>query len=190
MAVSFVTYLIIFFAFCINYALTVTALVMPKWLTFVTPIPFYIETNYGLFKLCKSFLRECRPFPSAKYNDCEQEGFCELWRASAAGMVLATIIGGLAILALLGTLCGGRLNRERAWSGVAGLFVISAIPQAFSMGVIAYLFNTSDAFYIGTRYNVSFILCIIAWCLNVILAIMLSMIAMLSPPEYAYQPLN
>jgi hypothetical protein len=46
-----------------------------------------------------------------------------------------------------------------------------ALPQAFSMGTIAYLFNSSATFYMGTRYNFSFILSIISWILSVVLAI-------------------
>lgn len=58
-------------------------------LTFVTPVPFYMETNYGLFKLCRrytqihgilfswiliiiSMTRECRPFPSYDHGDCQE----------------------------------------------------------------------------------------------------------------------
>jgi ABC-type dipeptide/oligopeptide/nickel transport system permease component len=65
-----------------------------------------------------------------------------------------------------------------------------ALPQAFSMGTIAYLFNSSATFYMGTRYNFSFVLSIISWILSVVLAIVLSLIAVLSPPEYAYQQLD
>jgi hypothetical protein len=64
------------------------------------------------------------------------------------------------------------------------------LPQAFSMGVIAYLFNTSSTFYMGTRYNFSFVLCIISWILSVILSIVLSLIAILIKPEYAYKQLD
>ena len=105
-------------------------------------------------------------------------------------MVLAAILGGLTILALLGTMCSSRRKRARAWVTLSGLFVLHAIPQAFSMGVIAYLFNSSATFYVGTRYNFSFIICTISWCFSIFLAAVLSLIAILSPPEYAYQPIN
>lgn len=64
---------------------------------------------------------------------------------------------------------------------------MTAIPQAFSMGIIAYLYNTSATFYMGTRYNFSFVLSIMSWCLAVILAVVLSLVGMLSPPDYSYQ---
>ncbi|KAI8376054.1 uncharacterized protein BYT42DRAFT_645723 [Radiomyces spectabilis] len=190
MAVSLLTYVITFFVFICNYALTITSLALPKWLTFVTPVPFYMETNYGLFRLCRSFTRECRVFPSNDYGDCSEDGFCELWRAASAGMLVSAILGALAIVALIGTMCSSRRKRAKAWVTVAGLFALHAIPQAFSMGVMAYLFNHSATFYMGTRYDVSFILCTISWCLSIFLAVLLSLIAVLSPPEYSYQPLN
>ncbi|KAI7859062.1 hypothetical protein BDC45DRAFT_496779 [Circinella umbellata] len=190
MAVSLLAYVVTFFVFLCNYALTIAALVMPKWLSFVAPMPLYMETDYGLFRQCRSYTRDCRPFPSEEKGDCTEDGFCELWRAAAAGMVLAAILGGLTILALLGTMCSSRRKRARAWVTLSGLFVLHAIPQAFSMGVIAYLFNSSATFYVGTRYNFSFIICTISWCFSIFLAAVLSLIAILSPPEYAYQPIN
>ncbi|KAI8890406.1 hypothetical protein K501DRAFT_319742 [Backusella circina FSU 941] len=190
MTVSILAYVVTLFVFISSYSFSIAALVFPKWLTFVTPVPFYIETNYGLFRLCRSITRECRAFPSADHGDCDEEGFCELWRAAGAGMILSAIIGGLVIVSLLGIMCSNRRKRARAWVSIACMFILYAIPQAFSMGVIAYIFNTSATFYMGTRYNFSFILCIISWCISVLLALVLSMVALLSPPEYAYEPLN
>ncbi|KAI7862813.1 hypothetical protein BDF14DRAFT_1469891 [Spinellus fusiger] len=190
MTISFVTNFVFFILFLINYSLTLTALIVPKWVSFVIPVPIYYEKSYGLFRECNNLSGSCIPFPRGDQKACEEEGFCELWHASAAGMVLAAVVGGLTVLALLGALCGGRMNREKAWKGIACLFVLGAIPQAFSMGVIAYLFNTSAFFYIGARYNVSFVLCIVSWCLNVLLAVILSMIGVLSPPSYSYMSIH
>ncbi|KAI9483001.1 MAG: hypothetical protein EXX96DRAFT_556465 [Benjaminiella poitrasii] len=186
MGVSLLAYVITFFVFLCNYTLTICSLLFPKWLTFATPVPFYMETNYGLFRLCRSITKECRPFPSYDHGDCDEDGFCELWRISAASMVVAAVIGGLTILALLTTMCSQRHKRSKAWAPISLMFLIFALPQAFSMGIISYLFSSSSMFYIGTRYNFSFILCIISWILSVILSIVLSLIAILSPPEYAY----
>ncbi|KAI7894508.1 uncharacterized protein EV154DRAFT_599857 [Mucor mucedo] len=187
MGVSLLAYVVTFFIFCINYVFTLCAVIFPKWLTFVTPVPFYMETNYGLFKLCRSMTRECRPFPSSEHGDCQEDGFCELWRAAAAGMVIATILGGLTLFGILATMCSERRKRSQAWAPLSFMFLIYAIPQAFSMGIIAYLFNTSATFYMGTRYNFSFVLSIISWCLAVILAVILSLVGIMSPPDYSYQ---
>ncbi|KAI8069879.1 hypothetical protein BC940DRAFT_17068 [Gongronella butleri] len=186
MAVSLLTYVVTFFVFLASYSLTILSLVLPKWLTFVTPIPFYTETNYGLFRLCHSFSKDCRVFPSFDAGDCKEDGFCELWRGAAAGMVLSVILGAFVLLALLGTMCSERRKRAKAWVTLSGLFVLYAIPQMFAMGIIAYLYNSSSSFYMGTRYNVSFILCTISWCVSVVLAVILSLVAFLGPPEYAY----
>ncbi|CAO3595147.1 unnamed protein product [Absidia cylindrospora] len=117
-------------------------------------------------------------------------GFCELWRGAAAGMVISAILGAIVLLALVGTMCSGRHKRAKAWATLAGLFILYALPQVASMGIIAYLYNSSANFYIGTRYNVSFILCIISWCLSTFLAVVLSLVAIVGPPEYAYREIG
>ncbi|EPB87633.1 hypothetical protein HMPREF1544_05617 [Mucor circinelloides 1006PhL] len=83
-----------------------------------------------------------------------------------------------------------RRKRSKAWAPISFMFLIYALPQAFSMGTIAYLYNSSATFYMGTRYNFSFIFCIISWILSIMLSVVLSLIAILSPPEYAYQQLD
>ncbi|CAO3628894.1 unnamed protein product [Cunninghamella blakesleeana] len=182
MAVSLLAYVVTFFVFTCSYVLTLLSLALPKWLTFVTPVPFYTETNYGLFKLCRSFSNKCRTYPSGDAGDCSE--------GAAAGMVLSAVLGAFVLLALIGTMCGGRRKRSKAWVTIAGMFVLYAIPQVFSMAIVAYLYNSSSNFYLGTRYNVSFILCIISWCLSIFLAVILSLVAFLSPPEYVYTPIE
>ncbi|KAG2195949.1 hypothetical protein INT47_007085 [Mucor saturninus] len=118
MGVSLLAYVVTFFIFCINYVFTLCAVIFPKWLTFVTPVPFYMETNYGLFKLCR------RPFPSSEHGDCQEDGFCELWRAAAAGMVIATILGGLTLFGILATMCSERRKRSQAWAPLSFMFLI------------------------------------------------------------------
>ncbi|CAO3584548.1 unnamed protein product [Absidia cylindrospora] len=113
-----------------------------------------------------------------------------MWRGAAAGMVLSVILGAFVMLALLGTMCSGRRKRSGAWVTLAGLFILYALPQVLSMAIVAYLYNSSSSFYIGTRYNVSFILCIISWCLSIFLAIVLSLVAFIGPPEYTYDAIH
>jgi hypothetical protein len=69
------------------------------------------------------------------------------------------------------------------------LFILHAVPQAAAMGVVAYLFNSSSSFYMGTRYDLSFIFATISWCLSVVIAGILVLAAVLGPPEYAYESL-
>ncbi|ORX58048.1 hypothetical protein DM01DRAFT_203391 [Hesseltinella vesiculosa] len=192
MSVSLLTYVVTFFVFLTSYTLNILSLVLPKWITFVTPNPFYTETNYGLFRLCRSFAKECRVYPSYDAGDCgeSKDGYCELWRGAAAGVVLSVILGAFVLIVLLVTMCSGRRKRAGAWATLSGLLILYAIPQAVAMGIIAYLYNTSNTFYIGARYNISFILCIVSWCLGLLLALILPIIASLSPPEYSYLPIQ
>lgn len=41
-------------------------------------------------------------------------------KAAAAGMVLAAILGGLTVFALLGTICSNRRKRAKAWMTLTG----------------------------------------------------------------------
>ncbi|KAL0078072.1 hypothetical protein J3Q64DRAFT_1767570 [Phycomyces blakesleeanus] len=187
---SLLGYVVIFFLFCCSYALNLTALLLPKWLIFVVPKPLYSETNYGLFKLCQSVTGECRPFPREEEGDCTEEGFCQLWQAAGAGMILAAVIGALTLVALLGTMCSSRRKRERGWKLVAGMLVLHAIPAAISMSVVAYLVNTSSIFYAGTRYDMSFIMGAATWCISLVIALSLTLATLLGPPEHGYERLD
>ncbi|KAI8582250.1 hypothetical protein K450DRAFT_228071 [Umbelopsis ramanniana AG] len=188
MSNSLVVYVVVFFLFLGSYALNLTALFLPKWLIFVTPRPFYTETTYGLFRLCRSYSGDCRPFP-IEDQDCTEEGFCELWKTASTGMILAAVIGGLALLGLLATMCSNRRKRANGWKLLSALFILHAVPQAAAMGVVAYLFNSSSSFYVGTRYDLSFIFATISWCLSVVIAGILVLAAVLGPPDYAYESL-
>ncbi|KAI9021440.1 hypothetical protein CLU79DRAFT_753321 [Phycomyces nitens] len=187
---SLLGYVVIFFLFCCSYALNLTALFLPKWLTFVVPKPLYSETNYGLFKLCQSVTGDCRPFPREEEGDCTEEGFCQLWQTAGAGMILAAVIGALTLVALLGTMCSSRRKRERGWKLVAGMLVLHAIPAAISMSVVAYLVNTSSIFYAGTRYDMSFIMGAATWCISLVIALSLTLATLLGPPEHGYERLD
>jgi hypothetical protein len=46
--------------------------------------------------------------------------FCELWQAASFGMILASVIGALALLTLLGTMCSNRRKRENGWKLLSG----------------------------------------------------------------------
>lgn len=45
-------------------------------------------------------------------------------RGAAAGMVLSAVLGAFVLLALIGTMCGGRRKRSKAWVTIAGMFVL------------------------------------------------------------------
>ncbi|CEI89212.1 hypothetical protein RMCBS344292_03578 [Rhizopus microsporus] len=80
--------------------------------------------NFMSIECIISVTRECRPFPSYDHGDCQEDGFCELWRAAGAGMVVATIIGGLILCGLLATMCSQRRKRAKAWAPISSMFLI------------------------------------------------------------------
>ncbi|KAI9357467.1 hypothetical protein BD770DRAFT_443701 [Pilaira anomala] len=179
-------YVVVFFLFCCSYALNLTALFLPKWLAHVIPKPFYSETHYGLFKLCQSLTGDCRPFPRAENDDCKEEGFCQLWQAAGAGMILGAVVGTLTMIALLGVMCSNREKRERGWKLISGMLVLHAVPSIVSFSIIAYLYNTSSIFYSGTKYDQSFIINAVSWCLSLILSLSMLLASFIGNPEYHY----
>ncbi|KAI8064130.1 hypothetical protein BDF21DRAFT_496843 [Thamnidium elegans] len=179
-------YVVVFFLFCCSYALNLTALFLPKWLTHIIPKPFYSETNYGLFKQCQSLTGDCQPFPRVANDDCKEEGFCELWRAAGAGMILGAVVGTLTIVALLGVMCSHREKRERGWKLVSGMLILHAVPSIISFSIIAYLYNTSSIFYSGTKYDQSFIMNSVSWCLSTILSLSMLLASFIGNPDYHY----
>ncbi|CAG8517844.1 21187_t:CDS:2 [Cetraspora pellucida] len=78
-------------------------------------------------KLYSSKDDTCRYFPSSEQNDCNERNFCEEWEAAAIGMILASVVGGLAWLHLVSVLLGGRARREKAWKILSVLFFVFGI---------------------------------------------------------------
>ncbi|CAG8432857.1 7345_t:CDS:2 [Diversispora eburnea] len=169
---SIVAYALTSVLFTVSYSFTLLATVLPNWLLFSTPIPFQITTNYGLFKKCRG---DCRVFPSSDENDCDEKNFCEEWEGAAAAMIFAVIIGGLVWLNLVNALVSGRGGRARAWKGITVLLMIHALFQFTAVFLIAHLYTTSNRFYIGTKYDISFIFTNISASFSVVLAIILFM---------------
>ncbi|CAG8654186.1 5283_t:CDS:2, partial [Racocetra persica] len=117
----------------------------------------------------------CRYFPSSEKDDCNERNFCEEWEAAAIGMILASVVGGLAWLHLVSVLLGGRARREKSWKILSVLFFVYAILQFLSIGCIAHLYTTADLFYFGTKYDISFVLANVSASLSIVLGITLFM---------------
>ncbi|GBB83606.1 hypothetical protein RclHR1_01030021 [Rhizophagus clarus] len=180
-------YSLISLLFTVSCAFNLSALLLPNWI-YVTLPPVHVHQNFGLFRLCSySFFNDdCRPFPSQSENDCKEEYFCEEWGLAALTMVLASIIGFLVWLDLIGVLIGGRLKRERSWKRISSMFILHALLQFASIFIIAHLFTMSTKFYYGAKYDLSFIFANVSACFSFILAIILFSNGLFSPPEYAY----
>jgi hypothetical protein len=70
------------------------------------------------------------------------------------------------------------------------IIIFIAIPSATSMSIVAYLYNTSEIFYSGTRYGQSFIMDSVAWSVSLLLALSMSLASFIGPPGYHYERLE
>ncbi|KAL1923313.1 uncharacterized protein VTP21DRAFT_8293 [Calcarisporiella thermophila] len=185
-----IEYLSTTFVFTISLAFTFYGLLTPDWLIFTPPKPFRMETHYGLFEKCSQLTGECRRFPLQSAGDCEEENFCEKWQLAGYSLVTAAIIASFTWISLIGIMCGGRRSMEKGWRSAVGLFLLNALFGALSMSLIANLYNSSNTFYFGTRYGMSFILATIGWCLSLFCSVGLALSVLFGPPGYDYEPIR
>ncbi|CAG8807665.1 44111_t:CDS:2 [Gigaspora margarita] len=111
----------------------------------------------------------CRSFPSDDvYDDCSEDGFCEEWSTAKTDMIFACIIGGVTFFYLLYVLLiGGVSLKQIGWK------YISALLQISTVSFIAHLYNTSDRFYYGVKFDICFMLASSSAGLNFVLACIL-----------------
>ncbi|KAI7873968.1 hypothetical protein K492DRAFT_241082 [Lichtheimia hyalospora FSU 10163] len=177
-----IVYTVLFITAVTSYGLQLAALILPRWL--VTPLDAvslgpYAENRYGLFMLCQSATGECRAFPREENGDCTQEYFCSLWHVAGTTMVLASVIGALTLVALLGTMCSHRRKRERGWKIVTSMLVLHTVPSATTMVILLDLLSNSTTTTISIlmatptnmRHGISMIFAFVSLCINLLMAL-------------------
>ncbi|KAI9293037.1 hypothetical protein K502DRAFT_367088 [Neoconidiobolus thromboides FSU 785] len=147
---------------------TYVSLIFPNWLVFRAPEPLGFRTTYGLFQKCSIITNHCRPFPDEVQGDCNEEGFCRLWYTARYTQLFATILGTITLFFFLFILFSDARKQYKAWPLALGASAAYTVLQLVSFSSIAYLFNNSAEFYIGTNYDFSFYLNLASWLLSVI----------------------
>ncbi|GAA5805555.1 hypothetical protein HPULCUR_011074 [Helicostylum pulchrum] len=74
----------------------------------------------------------------------------------------------------------------RAFPRLANNDCQEAVPSIISFSIIAYLYNTSSIFYSGTKYDQSFIMNSVSWCLSTILSLSMLLASFIGNPDYHY----
>jgi hypothetical protein len=61
-----------------------------------------------------------------------------------------------------------------------------AVPSAASFSIVAYVSNSSPVFYSGSKYDESFIMDSISWCMSLILSLSMLLVSVIieRPPDY------
>ncbi|KAK9760019.1 hypothetical protein K7432_016378 [Basidiobolus ranarum] len=177
------TYAVVSLLFTISYAFSLYSIFQNTWLR-VRPLnPFKLNESYGLWTKC-DILGYCRSFPDATKGDCTEYNFCTKWHVAQASMAFSGFLGGMIFIILLGLIFASYAQQSKGWGLVTLLLTIHAMCQMVSMFFIADLYNNSTQFYYGTSYDVSFIFCIVSWVVDIMIAVILSTVAILSPPAY------
>ncbi|CAG8523889.1 35894_t:CDS:2, partial [Racocetra persica] len=130
----------------------------------------------------------CRDFPSNEYDDCLEDGFCEEWSAANTDMIFASIVGGVTFFYLLYVLfVGGSIGRDlkrNGWKYISGAIFITSLLQLSTVSLIAHLYNTSDRFYYGVKFDICFMLATVTAVLNFVLACVLFYVGRITVDEY------
>ncbi|KAI9495100.1 hypothetical protein BDB00DRAFT_815856 [Zychaea mexicana] len=170
-----------------SYAFNWTSLILPKWLT--VTLTDGTMRSYGLFQLCHSGTNEaCQAFPGSAEKCAATGMLCPIWQTAGAGMILAGVVGALAIVAVIGTMCSIGRKRDRGWKVVSVMLVLHAVPGAVSVLIMAHLCTSLQ----GTRCDVAFFLATAALVMNLLLALIVSYFTKATPSSssYAYEPLE
>ncbi|KAB8074365.1 hypothetical protein BDV29DRAFT_124142 [Aspergillus leporis] len=173
--------LIVFLA---SFGLTVSSIVIPKWVSYDNGELGY---SYGLHRRCSSLTDTCESFP--RRDDCHggDRYFCSMWRSVGFLMSFAVVLEGMSIVAYLIILSGGKRLRESGWKVLSLLIILSAIVQASSMSIVAYLFDNEERFFIGWKLGESWIYCTVSWCVGLFCAAALILAGRLLPSEGGYE---
>lgn len=172
--------------FLASFALTLSSIIIPKWVSYSSEKPTY-HYSYGLHQRCSSLTDTCESFPQRE--DCHGDGryFCSMWRSVGFLMSFAVVLQGISIVTYIVILSGGKRLRENGWGLLSLLIVMSALMQAASMSIVAYLYDNEDRFFAGWNLDDSWVFCTISWCLGLFCAGALVVAAQILPSEGGYE---
>ncbi|OJD20625.1 hypothetical protein ACJ73_08036 [Blastomyces percursus] len=151
--------------------------------------------SYGLHYRCFSTTTPntttttttCVRFP--QFDDCtgDDRQFCSMWRSVGFLMSFAVVLEGMTLITYIIILAGGKQMRESGWRILSMLLLLVALVQCASMGLVSYLNDNDDHFYLGFRLDDSFIMCTISWCLALLTAATIIFAARVLPSEGGYE---
>ncbi|KAL8966436.1 MAG: hypothetical protein Q9183_003375 [Haloplaca sp. 2 TL-2023] len=169
-------------------AMTLFSIVKPRWISWdsETPSGQHIHYTYGLHRRCNSITSTCEFFP--KTSDCHGDRyFCSMWRSVGFLMSFGVVIEGMALIAFIVVISGGKQKRENGWKVISGLLVLAGLIQCAGMAIIAFLYDNEDRFFPGWKLDISWIMCTTSWSVLMALAAGITASAFLLPSEGGYE---
>lgn len=160
--------------FACSLTCSIVATNSTSWLVLNPANEYMPGTKFGLFQSCTIFgdSTSCSPFPSRSLCE-DRKDFCALWLGARFGQIAADCTGLLAVVGFilaLGTESSMKTSSARvAVAGIAFHFVGQLAAMILMMTVQN---DNADAPLpiFKTSFGYSFILCIVAWVLDVFLA--------------------
>lgn len=173
--------------FVVATALTLTAIIIPRWVSFrdsTDGLP--VTYTYGLHQRCSTVTGLCEHYPTS--DDCHgpDRYFCSMWRSIGFLMSFAIVLEGMVILAFITILTGGAMKRRHGWKVVSFLLLLGALVQCAAMALVAFLYD-NDIRFANWNLDVSWILTTISWSLIFLIATTLVGTAYYLPPEGDYE---
>ncbi|RAH42306.1 uncharacterized protein BO95DRAFT_455873 [Aspergillus brunneoviolaceus CBS 621.78] len=170
--------------FLASFGLTISSIAIPRWASYDSPAFHY---SYGLHRRCSSVEGTCWSFPQREDCHGEDRYFCSMWRSVGFLMSFAVVLEGMSLVAFLIVLSGGKRLRESGWKVLSLFILLSAIVQAASMAIVAYLFDNEKRFFPGWVLSQSWIFCTVSWCVSLFCAAALIIAAYTLPSEGGYE---
>ncbi|KAF2674186.1 hypothetical protein BT63DRAFT_449177 [Microthyrium microscopicum] len=167
-------------------AMTLAAIIMPRWVHLQSGLTGEITVSYGLHKKCSSVTGTCEPFPTDQVctND---ETFCTMWRTVGFLMSFSVIIELATFIAYAVVIIGGVQHRSYGWKVVCSLLGSASLVQAAGMAIIAYVFDHDERFFPGWKLDVSWALCTASWSVLALTGIGIGAATYALPDEGGYE---
>ncbi|CAD0094209.1 unnamed protein product [Aureobasidium vineae] len=179
-------------------ALTFTSMALPDWISYTSPVstspnPAHpttpIHVSYGLHRRCSSLTSNCTPFPAPEDCHGEDRYFCSMWRSVGFLMNFSVVLELATLVAFAVVLLGGRGNRDNGWKMCVGLLAVVVSVQVAAMGIVAFLFDHDNRFFVGWKLDRSWILCTVSWIVLLMDVVGITVAAKMLPAEDDYEPI-
>ncbi|KAF2397614.1 hypothetical protein EJ06DRAFT_481662 [Trichodelitschia bisporula] len=167
-------------------ALTLAAIILPRWLYWDNGDSDSPRLEYGLHKSCSTVRSGCTPFPRA--SECRTDPrFCSMWRTVGFFMSFTVMLELVALIAFVVVILGPKQRRDFGWKITCPLLGLAVATQVSCMAILIHLFNNHPRFIPGWHFDTSFTLCILSWIIELVAGAGIATAAYLLPEEGGYE---
>jgi len=168
----------------ISITLTLISLSLPYWLWAgaSADVPAVRNVDYGLFQRCErrwvssppaGRRREykCTTFPARSACDVDGQFFCIAWHTAGYTSQFSLVFAAAGLVTVTLANITTKKRRRRAWRIVSALVGAHGALQIVAMAIVVSLLHHFPQYFAhGTTFSTSFILNIISWVIDLVLA--------------------